>query len=144
MIQRAYHFARREAGTFTRFLIVGGLSTLINLGLYALFSRVIFPEGNKVLESTTAFLLSVLFNFAAHRAWTYRSRHIDVVQLIRYALVVGAASLLQTALFWLGHERLGLYDFAVIVVATGFTAVFTFFAHKFYTFRQPTTPVQHS
>jgi len=138
MIRRVYHFARREAGTFARFLIVGGLSTVINFGLYALFSRLLFPQGNKVAESTIAFLISVLFNFAAHRAWTYRSQQIDVPQLVRYALVLGTASGIQALLFWLGHERLGYYDFGVLVVVTGLTALFTFFAHKFYTFRPRT------
>ncbi|HVM90431.1 MAG TPA: GtrA family protein [Verrucomicrobiae bacterium] len=137
MIDRVTRFARAEAGTFVRFLVVGALSTIINLGLYALFSRWIYPQGNKVVESTLAFLLSVLFNFAAHRAWTYRSRHLSIGQLARYAFVVGSASALQAGLFWLGHEKLGFYDFGVIIVATGVTAIFTFFAHKFFTFAQP-------
>jgi putative flippase GtrA len=137
MIRRAYHFARAEAGTFARFLIVGGLSTLINLGLYALISRWIYPDGNKVMESTVAFLLSVLFNFLAHRMWTYKSRHLDTWQVMRYALVVGVAAGLQAVLFWIMHERLGWYDFLAVLLATGCTSVCTFFAHKFYTFAPP-------
>jgi len=143
MIKRVYHVAKREAGTFGRFLLVGGASFLINVGIYALLSRWIYPQGNKVVESTVAFLLSVLFNFAAHRAWTYRGERAHLKQMLRYCVVVGSAALFQTALFWFGHERLKIYDFAVIVLSNGLTALFTFVGHKFYTFRSrtPSEPI---
>ena len=141
MIRNALHAVRHDAGMFARFVIVGGLSTLINLGLYALFSRVLFPGGDKVIESAPAFLLSVLFNFAAHRAWTYRGEKTNLSQLFRYVLVVGTSTLLQTSLFWLGHDWFGFYDIAVVLADTAITAVFTFFAHKSFTFAPAKTPV---
>lgn len=136
MIHRAYHFARREAGTFGRFLIVGGLSFLINIGVYAFLSRWAYPEGSRLLESIVANGIAILFNFLAHRAWTYQADHAHVSQMIRYGVVVAGAAALQAFLFWFGHDRLGFNDYLVIVVATGICAACTFFAHRFFTFRR--------
>jgi len=139
MIHRAYHFARQEAGTFARFLLVGGLSFGINIGAYALLSRWLFPQGNRVLENAFAILLSILFNFAAHRAWTYRATDKNVGQMWRYSIVVVLAAGLQSVIFWFGHEWLKFNDYLVIIAATGISAICTFFAHRFFTFKRPQT-----
>jgi putative flippase GtrA len=140
MIRRAYHLARNEARTFARFMLVGSLSFLLNLGLYALFSRWLYPQGDRVLENALAFLLSLIFNYAAHQAWTYRGQSKHLRQMLRYGVVVGGAAIFETFLFWYGHWQLKLYDFAVIVGATAMTAVFTFLGHRFYTFHEKPQP----
>ena len=141
MIRRVYVFARKESGTFVRFLFVGGLSFAINIGTYALLSRWIFPQGSRVLENAIAIACSVLFNFAAHRAWTYRSTEKHVGQLLRYAFVVVCAAALQSSLFWLWHVWLGFHDLFVIILATAISAAGTFFAHRFFTFESRTDVV---
>ncbi|MEI7512169.1 MAG: GtrA family protein [Candidatus Uhrbacteria bacterium] len=137
MIHRVSRFAKAEGGTFARFLVVGGLSFLINIGVYALLSRVLFPNGNRLIESVAANGIAILFNFLLHKIWTFGGAvKKDHFQMVRYGIVVAGAAALQACIFAFGHGRFGINDFLVIAVATGICAIFTFFAHRFFTFKR--------
>jgi putative flippase GtrA len=147
MIHRAYSFAKREARTITKFILVGGASFLVYFGAYALQSRVLFPDatdGARVVMNLVATCISVLFNYVAHRFWTYGAKESSVRQIAWYAFVVASVTVLQSFLFWLGHVVLGIYDFFVIVVVAGLCACYTFLMHKYFTFKKHEAPVAHS
>lgn len=137
MIERAKHLARTEGKGVIKFLIVGGLSFLIYAGMYALLTRVVFPEGNRTLMNFLSICSSAGFNFFAHRAWTYQAtqgKHAD--QIWKYVTVVITATLLQTFLFWVSVEQMGIYDGFVLIPIAGICAVYTYFAHRLFTFRK--------
>lgn len=118
-----------------RFLIVGILTAIFAFALYALLSRVLFPNGNRTIEQTIATAVASIFNYLAHRCITYRSNGSHRVQTFRYLLVWTSAVLLQAALFWIGHEALHIHDFVVLFIVTGMIACYTYLAHRLYTFR---------
>ncbi len=144
MIQRAINHALREKKQIVTFLFVGGASFVIYIGSYALFSRILFPDTSRGWLNVAAVLCAVAFNFVAHRNWTYKAKG-DVGgavggQAVRYALVVGSSTALNALLFWIGHTRLGVYDLFVAVFAAGICAMYTYVAHRFFTFRVPSAP----
>ncbi len=57
--------------TFIKFLIVGGLGVVVNLGL---FSLLLGSGVNKYLASPAAIEASILTNFALNNHWTFRWR----------------------------------------------------------------------
>ncbi|KAA0206499.1 GtrA family protein [Candidatus Uhrbacteria bacterium] len=139
MIRRAYAFATREAGTIVRFVLVGGASFLVYFSAYTIQSRVLFPGATdyaRVLMNLGATCISVLFNYVAHRFWTYRAKETSMRQIAWYAFVVASVTFLQSFLFWVGHVVLGLYDFFVIIVVGGLCACYTFLMHKYFTFKK--------
>jgi putative flippase GtrA len=138
MIDYAKRFVRSEGKGVIKFLIVGGLSFLIYAGVYALLTRIVFPEANRTFMSFLSICSSAGFNFFAHRGWTYQAtqaRHVD--QAWKYISVVVSATALQTFLFWLAVDRLGIYDGFVLVPVAGICAVYTYFTHRLFTFRKP-------
>jgi len=144
MIKRIVDHAWREKTQIAMFLFVGGASFLMYIGTYALFSRILFPSVSLNVLNVAAVLVSVLFNFVAHRSWTYRAagQGNDMKgQMVRYALVVGSSTLLNSFLFWLAHNTLGVYDLIAAVFAAGVCAVYTYVAHRLFTFKKPGTPI---
>lgn len=135
MIQRAKTFAKREWKMVIKFLIVGGVSFLAYLLPYTLLTRVLFPEGSRVVMNLVATCISVIFNYFAQSTWTYRATGHSFHQLARYGFVLVSVTALQSLLFWVGTVELGVYDYAVIVVVAGICACYTFFMHRYFTFR---------
>lgn len=135
MIQRTITFAKREWKIVTKFLIVGGASFVAYIIPYTLFTRVLFPEGNRVLMNLIATCISVVFNYLAQSSWTYRATAHSVSQFGRYGFVVVSVTALQSFLFWLGTVAFGLYDYFVIVIVAGLCACYTFLMHRYFTFR---------
>jgi putative flippase GtrA len=78
-----------------RFLVVGGLSIAIDAGslwvLHGLLG-IWLP-----VATATAYLISLTFNFAANRLWTFDARGAAGRHLVRYASLV-AVNLLLTVL----------------------------------------------
>lgn len=139
-MKRLLHFVWHERMQIFLFLLIGGLSFLLSTGLYLLFSRFLWPTSNgtlRTLENFFAIILASIFNFLAHRLWTFAAHQQTVKQLGRYTLVGSSAIALQTFLFWFGHQVLGMYDLFVIVVVTGMIAFYTFCLHRWFTFRKP-------
>lgn len=138
MIQRAIDHAIREKRQIITFLFVGGVSFGIYIGTYAIFSRVLFVSVSRAWLNIAAVLCSVVFNFLAHRNWTYRAKAVAggafASQAFRYGLVVGSSAALNALLFWAGHSLLGFYDIFVAILAAGICAVYTYVAHRLFTF----------
>jgi putative flippase GtrA len=132
---RAVDIAKREWKTVFRFGIVGGSSLLVKTGVYALLSRILWNDGPRLVQNILALCVSMIYNYLLHRFWTFRSQAPQNSSAPRYVMVVVAASLLDAFLFYIGHTVLEIYDFAVIVGAAFIGALFTFTAHRFFTFR---------
>lgn len=124
-----------EIERLIRFIIIGGLSFLMYFGLYALISRWLWITGNRSLQNFLAVCITSIFNYLAHRAWTFRSQGNHLDQMWRYLMVAVSATLLQSGLFWLGHVYLGWYDFIVVVVVAVLVPFYTYLLHRVFTFR---------
>ncbi|MBD3251231.1 hypothetical protein GF380_02045 [Candidatus Uhrbacteria bacterium] len=117
-----------------KFGIVGISSLGVNAAIYALLSRVLWVSGDRTLEAVIAIALASIYNFSLHRAWTFQTRAFSSRMLARYIIVVFLGSGLHGGLFYVGHELLGWYDFAVLIGTAFLVAAFTYFAHRFFTF----------
>lgn len=138
MMKHLSLFARREGKMLLKFLIVGGTSFLVYLGAYTFQSRVMFPGASddaRVYMNMAATAFSVLFNYTAHRFWTYQAKHTNARQIAWYLFVAVSVTFLQSFLFWLGHVVLGIYDYLVILMVGVICALYTFLMHRYFTFR---------
>jgi putative flippase GtrA len=124
-----------EFQRLVRFGIIGVLSFVLYFFVYAALSRWLWTHGNRTVENVLAICVASVFNFLGHGRWTFRSEARHHTQIIRYSLVVGTAIALQSLLFWIGHEFLHLYDFAVAFIVAVIVAFYTYLMHRGYTFR---------
>ncbi len=115
------------------FFVVGISSLGLNLGLYALLSRVIWPAGPRTLENAIVVVIVTAANFEANRHFTFAKQR-SVGAVFRFGMVAVFAMVLNSLLFWIGHAVFGLYDMLVIIMVTAVIAFFTFASHRLFTF----------
>jgi putative flippase GtrA len=125
---------RSEIGRMFRFGVIGVASLGLNVGFYALLSRVIWPDGSRTLEYVISTIIVTYLNYEANRHFTFDVRQRTVGAMGRFATVAVIALGLNASLFWFWHEVLYLPDLWVIVGSTLIVAVFTFSSHRLFTF----------
>lgn len=129
VIERVWNERRR----LVTFFVVGITSLGLNLGLYALLSRVIWPSGPRTLENAIVVVIVTAVNFEANRHFTFAKQR-SAGAVFRFGMVAIMAMALNSMLFWIGHAVLGLYDMLVIIMVTAVIAFFTFASHRLFTF----------
>ncbi|MFZ6015915.1 MAG: GtrA family protein [Patescibacteria group bacterium] len=123
-----------------RFIIIGGITFILQSFLYLLFSRLLFTDINNTASYCLAVSYAVIFNFLGHRLWTFQDQKSDNKSPLRYALIVAVGFILSALLFWIGHALLKVYDLLVVVL-TGFSVpIVTYLGHRFYTFKNQQAP----
>ncbi len=117
---------------FIRFLIVGGLGFLIDLGV----TQALIAAGvHAVAARPPAILLAMAFTWLAHRQYTYRVQaRRSGSEALRFAAVSIVMSLLNLALY-AALVLAGWNVTAAIVVATLLQAFLSFFGHRLISFR---------
>ena len=120
---------------FARFLLVGGLGFLVDVGLTQLL---IMFEVVPVLARPPAIAAAMLVTWLANRHFTFavrtkRSLH----EVVRYVLVALATALVN---YWIYYFLVtnGTVPVIAITVATAFQAVLSFFGYRFFAFRNRT------
>lgn len=118
---------RRLAGVGSRFLVVGALSTLIEVGV---FNLLVYVWGWDVVAAKIVASLVALVNaYFGNREWTFRhrDRRGRVSEMVLFVLVNAACTALGAALVWLGVEiatgLLGRTPGAVAVNAVNLTSI---------------------
>lgn len=134
-----YHKYKAEFWTLFRFVLVGGSSFLLYAALYYSFSRLLFPQANHTVENFAANVLATIFNFLAHRGWTFKAEHRSWTQMVRFLIVVLTAMPLQSFIFWIGYRLFHIHDLIMIVVATALIPLYTYCMHRTFTFRKKKT-----
>ncbi|MDQ4214225.1 GtrA family protein [Microbacterium capsulatum] len=100
---------RRLAGVGTRFLIVGGISTLIEVGAFNLF---VYAFGwDLVVAKVAASLVALVNAYIGNREWTFRhrDRRGRVAEIVLFLVTNLVCTGLGAGIVWLGAEiMLGL------------------------------------
>lgn len=127
---------RAELPRLASFGVIGVASLLLNLGLYALFTRILWPTGNRNALYAVDVVLVTLANYEANRLFTFDAKQRTIGGVGRFAIVAVIALALNSALFWFGHQVSGINDFVVIILNTLIVAFFTFSMHRIFTFHE--------
>lgn len=126
--------AVREWRTVIRFFLVGGSSFGVKAAVYAVLSRMVWESGPRSVQNVIAILISMVYNYSLHNIWTFRAQKAAAGSARRYVGVVVVASVLDAVMFYLLHDKAGLYDFGILVFNALSIAMFTFLAHRLFTF----------
>ena len=95
---RIARFFARDPALFVRYVVVGGMSALIEFALFGLLYQVL--DWPLLQANMGALSVALVFNFAAHRSWTFRVRGRFFAQLRFYAIMQGVSALLNNALVY--------------------------------------------
>jgi len=121
---------------FLRFGIVGLCSLGATTSGYALLSRWLWPTGSRTVEYVLVTVVVSWLNYESNRLFTFQAGPRSVKTMYRFILVMGIAIACNAVLFWIGHEVLGLYDLAVILLNAFVVAVVTYSLHRLFTFHE--------
>ncbi|MGN7201086.1 GtrA family protein [Arthrobacter sp. SAFR-044] len=115
-----------------RFIIVGGISFVIDLGLLMLLHEVFLVD--LLIATPVAFLISLAFNYALQRVFTFRAENGKSVSFIKYCLLVAfntvAVDVIVNFVDWLGAG----YQIGK-VIATILTTAWNFLLYKHWIFK---------
>ena len=126
-----------------KFGIVGGIATVIDLGIYALLVTVpeelaktieYIPIIDPLIGNVIAFSISVIYNYKASVKWVFhvneeKSKKKMFVEFMIFSTI---GLLLTTLLLWVGINILGQNKILVKIVATAIVMVFNFITRKLF------------
>lgn len=123
-----------------RFLIVGGINTVVGYGLFVLiqwlFGAVISYIGSVLI----AHLLASMLAFTLYRRWVFRAGGTMVVDFLRFQvvyLIPLAANLLALPIL-VAVVGLNVYAAQALIVVV--STVVSFLGHKYFSFRRAAAP----
>jgi putative flippase GtrA len=120
------------AHKFSRFLLVGGLSTAL---LYVVLIGMVEGLGlSPTLSSTVGYLISSLLNYVLNYSFTYRSAAPHGRSLPRFALIVACGLILNGTVAYVGTTVLGVHYLLAQAAATAATLLWNFWANLRWTF----------
>jgi putative flippase GtrA len=122
----------KRAGEFTRFLIVGGLSALLNTVIIVALTELLHI--NYLISYALCFIGVTLVGFTANRSWSFRvggQSHRREVQ--RYYLVTTASTVVAMGISRLLVE-IGLPYQVAVFLSAGLVAPANFITHRSFSF----------
>jgi putative flippase GtrA len=118
------------------FLIVGGVNTLIGLGWFLLFHRLVGQVVGYMGTLVLAHVGAVLCAFVLHRRFVFRVRGQVLVDLARFELVNLGALAANAVLLPVFVELVGLQVILAQIISTFISVVTTYVGHRGFSFRR--------
>ena len=125
---------------FFRFVIVGGISAVIEYSLYFLFKPVLgYVVDNFmaiVLANFAAFVLTNIVTFILTRRYVFASANENKTQeMLLFCLCLGGAFIVNTVTLSILVEYVGVADAIAKAVAIAVTVIWNFFTRKHVVFK---------
>lgn len=126
-------FNKIDKRSFFLYILVGGLSTVINYGLFSLCYGIFKTHYQVAL--TIGYFSGAFFNFSANRYVTFQSHNNAAhTQLIKYIIVMFSNYFANLGLAHIGVEYLKLSPYLAVLIALGIMVCITYFASKYWVF----------
>lgn len=118
---------------FIRFCGVGVVATTLQYVILIALTELAHVDA--IAASAIGFILSAAANFVLNYYFTFASKQVHHVAAIRFAAVSGFGLALNTLLMFVGTSVLEMHYLPAQVVATVVVLVWTFSAHRIWTYR---------
>ena len=121
-----------------RFLISGGINTVIGYGLFALFELFLGKYIGYLGSLYVSYALATILAFYLHRRFTFRASTSGkvVVDFLRFQSVYVVSLLVNTAALPLLVEWFGLKPLVAQAVIVVITTAISYVGHKWFSFRR--------
>ena len=127
----------RNAEDFIKYSIVGFSGVIVNLGLYAILTRVFgFSE---IIAPLISIETSLLTNFLLNNFWTFKRREIHsslYKRFLQFHIASGGAACLNYLTFLFVFAILGLHDILANLIGIGVAAILNYLINSNWTWRK--------
>ncbi len=131
----------REApivGQLMRFLVAGGITTVLYTAVYLPLAMWVFGRERAVLAVPFAFAVAVTAGFWLHSNWSFKghgTRSEGAGQRAKFVGVQASGLLMHAAITWFVTDRLGMPAWAPLVPGLILVPLVTFFLNRQWVFR---------
>lgn len=119
---------RKLVGAATKFIVVGGVSTLVNYGTFYVLTK--FLHVNPILASISGYITGLILGFFLNNFWTFENRTYNPKLIAGYCLVYLISLGLSTSFLWLVVHQYHQNPYYMNIVAIGISTVFNFVGLK--------------
>ena len=120
---------------FAKFLVVGGISTVINYLTFYLTYQ--FGQLHYLLASALGYVIGLSIGYVLNHHWTFNNQsahHTRTAELLKYGLVYGS-SLLLSLICLAGLVRSGIPTVVANVLVIGLSTITNFFGLRLFVFK---------
>lgn len=115
-----------------RFLIAGGINTVVGYGAFALlvFAGVYYLAANVI--ST---IIGVACSYVLNKYFTFQKKKKSLTEAMRFVTVYLASFVLGNVLLYLLVDKMSVSPYWAGILNLVFTTLISWFGHKYYSFR---------
>jgi putative flippase GtrA len=131
--------SRLMASEKARFLVVGGINTVVAYGLFVLFQLTVGDTIGYFGSLYLSYALAILLAFVLHRRFTFqvRGQRMIVVDFLRFVSVYAVTIVINTVALPLLVEVVGLHPVLAQALCVLVAMAISFVGHKWFSFRRP-------
>ena len=121
-----------------RFVLVGGVNTVLGYGLFALFWLTLGERIGYLGSLYASYAVAIVAAFVLHRRFTFRVHGTGrvAVDFVRFAGVHVVSLVINTVALPLLVEAGGLYPLVAQAIVVVVTTLVSYFGHKLFSFRR--------
>jgi putative flippase GtrA len=121
-----------------RFLLVGGINTVIGYGLFALLYTLFGTHLGYLGSLYLSYIPATIIAFVLHRHFTFRVSGTGrvVLDFLRFSIVYVVSLAINTVLLPVFVEVVHLPPLVAQAISTVLVTVLTYFGHKLFSFRR--------
>ena len=125
-----------------RFVIVGGINTVLGYGLFALFWLTLGDRIGYLGSLYASYAVAIVAAFLLHRRFTFRVNGTGsiLVDFLRFGGVHVVSLVINTVALPVLVEAAGLYPLAAQAVVVVVTTLVSYFGHKLFSFHRSAQP----
>lgn len=135
---QALRVKRPDVAESVRFVLVGGINTLVGYGLFTLLQLTIGPTIGYLGSLYLSYVMSTGLAFVLHRRFTFRVSGTGnvVVDFVRFVGVYGVSLLVNTIALPLLVEAVGMNPLVAQAIIVLVMTISTYLGHKLFSFRR--------
>ncbi len=115
-----------------KYVIGGGLGAITQFSTLALLHK--YFNIDATISSAIGFVLAVIVNYSFQYKYTFKSDRSHRLLFRRFTIVALAGLSINTFIFWILHQQIGLYYLVAQAGATGLVFGFNYLMNYYYTF----------
>ena len=118
--------------SFARYLVSGTMATLLHLGVLTMLVEL--WSIHATLATTIGFLAASVLNYLMQYYWTFGSGGAHMIRFSRYCTVTGITMGINSGVFWVLNEGVGMPYLISQIVTTGLIVILNYEANRRFTF----------